>query len=104
MIITKPPYAKSTKNGGVNAGVYGITENPGRKYVQIGQGAEYQFCKKNHSPFEAMFENGYYDPKFLLMAFLGNSAERWGNNPASASRDVINMVEQIPTDVARAFL
>ena len=92
------------KTWGVNAGVYGIEGNKKRKYVNMGQGDAYQFCKPNMSAFEAMFENGYYQPKLLILAFLGNSADRWAQAPEKALADVENTVSQIPQDIPCIFL
>lgn len=92
------------KKWGVNAGVYGISDKPDRRYVQIGQGKEYQFCKPDTSSFQAMFDNGYYNPKLIVLAFLGNSAERWAENEASALRDVKKTMEQIPPDTPCIFM
>ena len=46
----------------VNAGSYGTVAKKNAKnvYIQIGQGKQYQFCKKGLSPFEAMFKDNYY--------------------------------------------
>ncbi len=92
------------KRWGVNAGVYGIEGNKNRKYVNIGQGKAYQFCKPNRSAFEAMFENGYYKPELLILAFLGNSTDRWAEEPQKALEDVKATMSQIPPDVPCIFL
>ena len=92
------------KRWGVNAGVYGIEGNKNRKYVNIGQGDAYQFCKPNKSALEAMFENGYYKPKLLVMAFLGNSADRWAESEDDALSDVTATMNQIPQELPCVFL
>lgn len=92
------------KRWGVNAGVYGIEGNKNRKYINIGQGDAYQFCKPNQSALEVMFENGYYKPKLLVMAFLGNSAERWAEAPHKALADVKATMSQIPANMPCVFL
>lgn len=92
------------KRWGVNAGVYGIAGDNSRKYVNIGQGDAYQFCKPNKSAFEAMFENGYYKPQLLILAFLGNSADRWADAPQKALADVKATMRQIPGDIPCIFL
>ena len=92
------------KRWGVNAGVYGIEGNKKRKYVNMGQGDAYQFCKPNMSAFEAMFENGYYKPQLLILAFLGNSADRWAQAPEEALADVEKTISQIPQDIPCIFL
>lgn len=92
------------KRWGVNAGVYGVQGEKSRKYVNIGQGVAYQFCQPNQSALEAMFENGYYKPELLIMAFLGNSAERWAGSQVSALQDVQTMINQIPPELPCIFL
>ncbi len=92
------------KRWGVNAGVYGIDGENSRRYVNMGQGEAYQFCQPNQSAFEAMFENDYYNPELLIMAFLGNSAERWASSEVNALRDVQAMIGQIPDDLPCIFL
>ena len=88
----------------VNAGTCGVINTTGNKYVQIGQGREYQFCAPQKSAFEHMFREGYYDPKLLMLTFLGNSASRWANNPQSAIDDVEKMMSQLPEDLPCIFM
>ncbi len=92
------------KRWGVNAGVYGIQGNKKRVYVNIGQGEAYQFCKPDKSAFEVMFENGYYRPQLLILAFLGNSAERWAEDAETAISDVKSTMSQIPADIPCVYL
>ncbi|MEP0944678.1 MAG: hypothetical protein ABJH63_13660 [Rhizobiaceae bacterium] len=87
-----------------NAASFGTINSTRNKYVQIGQGAEYQFCAKDKSPFEAMFENDYYKPKLLVLSFLGNSAHRWAGNQKSALRDVERTMAQLPADTPCIFM
>ncbi|WP_420583559.1 SGNH/GDSL hydrolase family protein [Ruegeria sp.] len=88
----------------VNAGTYGFVNKTGNKYVQIGQGPEYQFCAPQKSPLEEMLREGYYDPKLILMSFLGNSAKRWANDPTAAVRDVERLMTQLPPDMPCIFM
>jgi hypothetical protein len=106
--------ARSTKGKGaicdidpkwkVNAGAYGSVNKTDNEFVQIGQGKPYQFCKKNKSPFEALFQNNYYDPKLLVMSFLGNSTKDWANSPAKALTDVQRTMRQLPKDLPCIFI
>lgn len=89
---------------GVNAGAYGIQGNDKRKFVQIGKGKDYQFCAPGKSAFEEAFAPGYYKPNLLVLAFLGNSADRWANDPAATRRDVQRTMSQIPSDIPCIFL
>ena len=89
---------------GVNAGAYGIQGNDNRAFIQIGRGDDYQFCEPNQSPFEAAFAPGNYDPKLLVLTFLGNSAGRWANNPTATAQDVQRTISQIPSDIPCVFL
>lgn len=88
----------------VNAGTYGFVNKSGNKYVQIGQGTEYQFCRPQASPLEAMLSDAYYDPGLILMSFLGNSAKRWANSPEAALRDVERLRAQLPPDLPCIFM
>lgn len=101
---TKDVICEIDKRWGVNAGVYGIEGNQKRVYVNIGQGEAYQFCDKNLSAFETMFADGYYAPELLVLAFLGNSAERWAYSPEKALADVDKTMEQIPSHIPCIFL
>lgn len=87
-----------------NAATFGIVNSTNNKYVQIGQGREYQFCKKGKSPFQAMFAKDYYAPKLLILSFLGNSAHRWAGNRKSAFRDVEKTMMQLPQGVPCIFM
>jgi len=88
----------------VNAGSYGFVNRTSNKYVQIGQGPQYQFCEKDRSPFETMFREGYYQPKLLLLSFLGNSAKRWAKSKDRAVSDVLAMMSQVPQDMPCIFM
>ena len=88
----------------VNAGSFGVINNTGNKYVQIGQGEAYQFCEGGRSPFQSMFADGYYSPKILVMAFLGNATERWANSEADALDDVKRTMIDIPADLPCIFM
>ena len=92
------------KKWNANAGSYGTVNNTKNKYVQIGRGEQYQFCNKGSSPFQAMFKDGYYDPKLLVMSFLGNAAQRWAFNKESAIKDVRATMDQLPPDLACVFM
>lgn len=88
----------------VNAGTYGFINTTGNKYKQIGQGEAYQFCSKGQSAFQTMFREGYYEPKLILLSFLGNSAKRWATDYDSAKLDVARMNAQLPTGVPCIFM
>lgn len=88
----------------VNAGTYGVINRPKKKYVQIGQGKQYQFCKKDLSPFEALFQKGNYAPKLLILSFLGNSAKNWAEHPKTAIVDVQKTIEQLPDNLPCVYM
>ena len=88
----------------VNAGSYGFLNKTGNKYVQIGKGKSYQFCAANQSPFETMFREDYYDPKLLLLSFLGNSSRRWADSKEKALEDVAMLTKQLPPDLPCIFM
>ena len=88
----------------VNAGSYGVLNETDNKYVQIGQGEQYQFCEQDRSPFETMFREDYYRPKLLLFSFLGNSAKRWATDKDEAVSDVLAMMSQVPENIPCIFM
>jgi hypothetical protein len=88
----------------VNAGTFGSVNTTKNKYVQIGQGKQYQFCKHGQSPFEAMFADEYYKPKLLIMSFLGNSAKRWATDKEAAFKDVADTMAQLPEGMPCIFM
>ena len=88
----------------VNAGTFGFINKTGNKYKQMGQGKPYQFCQKGKSAFEAMFRPDYYQPKLLLMSFLGNSTKRWANDRNKALADVEKLMSQVPEGTPCIFM
>lgn len=88
----------------VNAGSYGTVNQTKNVYIQIGKGPQYQFCKKKMSPFEALFVDNYYDPKLLVMSFLGNSSAGWAKYPDMAMNDVQKTMSQLPEDLPCIFM
>ena len=88
----------------VNAGSYGSVNTSENPFVQIGQGRNYQFCRKGQSPFEAMFQEGYYAPRLLLLTFLGNAAKRWAESPDLTRRDAQRLAAQLPAGVPCIFM
>ncbi|MEP6018195.1 MAG: SGNH/GDSL hydrolase family protein [Paracoccaceae bacterium] len=100
----KDTICKEDRKWRVNAGTYGFVNMTDNKYVQIGKGKEYQFCTPRKSAFEHMFRDGYYDPKLLLLSFLGNSAKRWAESEEKAVQDVQDMMSQLPRDMPCIFM
>ena len=92
------------KRFGVNAGVFGFQGSDTRRYVQIGEGRDYQLCQPNRSPLQNALRDGYYDPELLVMALLGNDAGRWANNANAARADILEMMSQIPEDIGCIML
>ena len=88
----------------VNAGTYGFINTTGNKYKQIGKGDNYQFCAKGKSAFQTMFRPDYYDPKLILLSFLGNSAKTWANSYEAALEDVQKMNAQLPEGTPCIFM
>jgi hypothetical protein len=80
----------------VNAGVYGTLAQGENPYVQIGRGAQFQFCTPDRSPLQAVFHDGYYRPRLLIMMLMGNAAERWAGSPEAALQDVRAFVADLP--------
>lgn len=88
----------------VNAGSYGVVNKTKNQFVQIGQGNNYQFCKNGQTPFETMFDPQYYDPKLLILTFLGNATKRWQTEPELTRRDVQLTAKQLPKGMPCVFM
>ncbi len=88
----------------VNAGSFGVINKTNNKYVQIGQGTAYQFCKPGLSPLQAMFADAYYDPKLLVFFILGNATERWASSYADALHDVKRTLKDLPRHLPCVFM
>ncbi len=88
----------------VNAGSYGALNHNENPYIQIGRGDDYQFCQSGKSALQAMFSDGYYAPRLLVLSFLGNEAELWADNPDAALDEVQRMMAQIPPDLPCIFM
>lgn len=80
----------------VNAGAYGSLSPGENPYVQIGRGAQFQFCHEGMSPLQAVFADGYYAPDLVIFFMMGNAAERWAGDPAAARRDVDALLADLP--------
>jgi len=80
----------------VNAGAYGTLSRGKNPYVQIGQGPEFQFCRAGSSPLEAVFKDGYYSPRLVILFFLGNAADRWADSPDAAAADLRAVARDLP--------
>ncbi len=80
----------------VNAGVYGTLSKGENPYVQIGQGDQYQFCSPDRSPLEAVFHDGYYQPRILIMFLMGNATDRWAESADAALQDVRSFLADLP--------
>lgn len=88
----------------VNAGAYG-TLSPGENpYVQIGRGAQFQFCRKGVSPLQAVFADGYYAPDLVIFFMMGNAAERWAGDRTAALQDVRALMADLPKDQPCIFM
>lgn len=100
----KAKICRADRKWRYNAATFGIVNPSGNRYVQIGRGNAYRFCKRGKSAFEAMFEEDYYQPKLLILSFLGNSAHRWAGNKLSAFRDVERTMSQLPSNMPCIFM
>jgi hypothetical protein len=80
----------------VNAGVYGTLSQGENPYVQIGRGDQFQLCSPERSPLEAVFHDGYYRPKLVLMFLMGNATDRWADSPEAALQDVRSFMADLP--------
>jgi hypothetical protein len=80
----------------VNAGAYGTLSQGENPYIQIGRGAQFQFCTSTLSPLEAVFADRAYTPRLLIMFLMGNATERWAGSPAAALQDARAFVADLP--------
>ena len=88
----------------VNAGAYGTLSQGENPYVQIGRGAQFQFCRKGMSPLQAVFADGYYAPDLVILFLMGNAAERWAGDPNAALQDVRSLMADLPQDQPCIFM
>lgn len=88
----------------VNAGSFGVINTTNNKYVQVGEGEAYQFCRAGQSPFQAMFADGYYNPQLFVMFFLGNATERWAKSAEDALTDVKRTIRDMPAGMPCIFM
>jgi hypothetical protein len=80
----------------VNAGAYGTLAHGKNPFIQIGKGPQFQFCTPDRSPLQAVYQEGYYKPKLLIMFLMGNAAERWAGSPEAALRDARAFTADLP--------
>lgn len=88
----------------VNAGVYGTLSQGENPYVQIGKGAQFQFCTPERSPLRAVFHDGYYKPRLMIMFLMGNAAERWAGSPEAALEDARAFTADLPAGQPCIFM
>ena len=100
----KAKMCKVDPNWKINARVYRGGGESRAKYIQIGKGAAYNFCQRGKSAFEAMFTEEYYNPKLLIMSFLGNSDKRWAESKAKTKRDIQRTMQQLPPNLPCIFM
>jgi len=89
---------------GVNASVWGHNSTPKRLYYQVGEGRNYQFCKQNKTPLQAMLRKGYYKPKLVFFYLIGNGSGRLAGNRKAASGDVKRLVAQLPENIKCVYM
>lgn len=92
------------KRWGVNASTWGTVKPPKKRYVQIGEGAHFQFCATPETPLQNLFATGYYTPELLMVFVGGNGAGRLARDPAQARRDVAAFVADLPRDTGCVFM
>lgn len=88
----------------VNAGAYGLLSQGANPYVQIGQGERFQFCQDGLSPLQAVFNEGYYQPRLLIMFLMGNATRRWAASAEAALQDARAFIADLPADQPCIFM
>jgi hypothetical protein len=93
----------------VNAGAYGTLSQGENPYVQIGQGAQFQFCRSGLSPLEAVFADDYY-PSAALADVQATMADLPDNQPCifmttapTYRQSVVSMRQRAQDNLQRAF-
>ena len=92
------------KRWGVNASTWGLVKPPDRRYVQIGEGANFQFCTPPETPLQNLFATGYYEPELVMIFVGGNGAARLADNSAMAERDVAAFLADLPDKTGCVFM
>ncbi|MEO0620252.1 MAG: hypothetical protein AAFZ01_13350, partial [Pseudomonadota bacterium] len=87
---------KKDKTWGVNASVWGHNATPGRLYHQMGEGKNFDVCRKELSPLQALLRRKYYAPDLLVFYLIGNGSGRLAKNARAADQDVAALVSQLP--------
>lgn len=88
----------------VNAGAYGTLSQGETPYVQIGKGAQFQFCRQGLSPLQAVFDDGYYAPDLVIFFMMGNATDRWSSDPGAALQDVRALIADLPPGQPCVFM
>jgi hypothetical protein len=88
----------------VNAGAYGTLSQGENPYVQIGKGAQFQFCRAGMSPLQAVFADGYYAPDLVIFFMMGNATERWASDAGAALQDVRALTADLPRNQPCVFM
>ncbi|MEP1768222.1 MAG: SGNH/GDSL hydrolase family protein [Sulfitobacter sp.] len=95
----KDTICEVDKKYGVNAGVYGIGGGSDRKFIQVGKEPGFQYCHKNKSAFEGVFDDPANTPKLLVLNFLGNAEKRWSESQSVTDTDVRQTLQQLPDGI-----
>lgn len=92
------------KRWGVNASAWGTVKLPDKRYVQVGEGANFQFCKLPETPLQNLFATDYYAPELLMIFVGGNGAARLASSPTKAKQDVAAFLADLPHNTGCVFM
>lgn len=92
------------KRWGVNASAWGTLKPPDRRYIQVGEGEDFQFCKAGGTPLQQLFATGYYAPELLMVFVGGNGAARLARDPLMAKQDVDAFLQDVPKETSCVFM
>ncbi len=92
------------KRWGVNASAWGTLKPPERRYIQIGEGEDFQFCRADATPLQHLFAAGYYHPELLMIFVGGNGAARLARDVAAAKQDVAAFLKDVPRQTSCVFM
>ena len=92
------------KTWGVNASAWGTVKPPEKRYVQIGEGKYFQFCRPPKTPLQNLFAAGYYRPALVLIFVGGNGSGRLARSRSAAEGDVSRLMDEFPANTGCIFM
>ena len=95
---------RKDKRFGVNASVWGALKTTKRRFIQVGEGRNFQFCGRGATPLQAMFRPGYYRPDIVMFFIGGNGAGRLARSRKAAKQDVSRFIATLPNGTGCIYM